>query len=402
MRYLIFLMACSLSTVVFGQNDEFALCVDNLKTQAREAGLSDDVIVNVLANVKYNPRVIELDRKQPELTQTFHNYLYGRLTRQRVEQGRRLLAQHSRFLNQLTAKYGVPPQYLIALWGLETNYGAYTGNAPVLDSLATLACDERRNDFFRAELFEALRLVQNKVIGPEQMLGSWAGAMGNMQFMPSTYRQHAVDADGDGRADLWNSLHDTFTSVARYLNDLGWERGYRWGREVKLPKNFPYQQANAATWLPLSEWRKLGVTTATGKTLPGDSLPAAILLPSGRNGPAFAVYHNFNVVTRWNNSQFYALVAGLLADGISGGGELAVAPPDYPPLSRELVISLQTRLNDLGFEAGKVDGILGPVTRAAIQAYQHANGLIADGYPDAETLSAMGVASSESVASNPH
>lgn len=399
MRYLIFLIACSLSTVAFGQNDEFTLCVGNLKTQAREAGLNDEVIDNVLANVKYNPRVIELDRKQPELTETFHNYLYGRVTRQRVEQGRRLLAQNSRFLNQLTAQYGVPPQYLIALWGLETNYGAYTGNSPVLDSLATLSCDERRSDFFTTELFEALRLVQNKVIDPKQMLGSWAGAMGNMQFMPSTYRQHAVDADGDGRADLWNSLHDTFTSMARYLDDLGWERGYRWGREVKLPKHFPYQQANAATWLPLSEWRKLGVITASGKPLPDVSLSAAILLPSGRSGPAFAVYHNFNTITRWNNSQFYALAAGLLADRISGGGELAVAPPDYPPLSRELVTRLQTRLNELGFEAGTVDGILGPVTRAAIQAYQHANGLIADGYPDTETLGAMGV-TSVSVASD--
>lgn len=392
LRYLVFLVAFSLCTSAFAEGGGFSLCVDTLKAQARDAGLSDTVIDTVLANVKYNPRVIELDRRQPELTETFHDYLTKRVTRQRVEQGRSLMAKHGAFLNELTAKYGIPSQYLIALWGLETNYGAYTGNTPVLDSLATLACDERRSEFFTIELFEALRLVQNDVIGPAQMQGSWAGAMGNMQFMPSTYRQHAIDADGDGHADMWNSMHDTFASVARFLDALGWQRGYRWGREVKLPKDFPYAQANGTNWQPLSAWRDLGVTTTAGKPLPDVSLSAAILLPSGRHGPAFAVYHNFTVITRWNQSQFYALAAGHLADRINGGGNLAVMPPDYPPLRKELVTALQNRLNELGFDAGKVDGILGPVTRTAIQAYQHASGLIADGYPDGKTLATIGIA----------
>lgn len=393
-RYPVFFLTCLflfISATALGENNEFVLCVDSLKVQARDAGLNDAVVNTLLATVKYNPRIIELDRRQPELTETFHDYLNKRVTRQRVEQGRRLLAQHRDVLDKLTAQYGVPPQYLIALWGLETNYGAYTGNSPILDSLATLACDERRSDFFKVELFEALWLVQDNVILPGQLQGSWAGAMGNMQFMPSTYRQHAIDADGDGRADLWNSLQDTFTSVARFLHALGWDRGYRWGREVKLPKDFPYLQANSENRLPLSDWRDMGVTTAGGQPLPDLPLPAAVLLPSGRNGPAFLVYDNFNVIKRWNQSQFYALAVGLLADRISGGGELVVAPPDHPPLGKELVMALQNRLNELGFDAGTVDGVLGPVTRSAVQAYQHKNGLIADGYPDRETLTAIGI-----------
>lgn len=398
-RYLTFLVACSVSTSVLGENTveggDFSLCVDSLKAKARESGLGDAVINNLLANVQFNPRIIALDRKQPELTDTFHDYLNRRVTQQRVEQGRSLMAKHSLFLDELTARYGVPPQYLIALWGLETNYGSYTGNSPVLDSLATLACDERRSDFFTTELFEALRLVQENVIAPGQLQGSWAGAMGNMQFMPSTYRQHAIDADGDGRADLWNSTRDTFTSVARFLKALDWQSGYRWGREVKLPTNFPYHRANHSTWLPLSEWRDLDVKTVTGGRLPDLALPAAILLPSGRHGPAFMIYENFNVIKRWNQSQFYALAVGHLADRIAGGGKLTVAPPDHQPPGKELIMSLQNRLNELGFDAGKVDGILGPNTYAAVQAFQYKHGLPADGYPDTETLNAIGVIAQE-------
>ena len=272
-RYLALLIAVSVYPVAFAQDGDFPACIDALKIRAREAGLNDTIINNVLAKVNFNPRVIELDRRQPELTDTFHDYLNKRVTAQRVEQGRNLMARHGAFLDKLTAKYGIPPQYLIALWGLETNYGAYTGNTSVLDSLATLACDERRSEFFTLELFEALWLVQNDVIGQAQMQGSWAGAMGNMQFMPSTYRQHAIDADGDGRADMWNSLHDTFTSVARFLDALGWERGYRWGREVKLPKNFPYARASSSNWQPLSTWRDLGVTTTAGNPCPTRHCP---------------------------------------------------------------------------------------------------------------------------------
>jgi membrane-bound lytic murein transglycosylase B len=390
-RYPVFLTAWIFASVAFGDTAEFSQCVDGLKVRAREAGLSSATVDSALANVQFIPRVLELDRRQPELTTTFQDYLSRRVNEQRIKQGREVLARHRSLLNDLMRQYGVPPQYLVAFWGMETNYGAYRGDMPVLDALATLACDERRGEFFASELFDALRLVQDKNLKPAEMPGSWAGAMGHMQFMPSTFRRYGVDADGNGRIDLWNSVPDALTSAAHFLNALGWERGYRWGREVKLPANFPYQKISNANWLTLDKWRALGIVQANGAPLPEGSMKAAILLPSGHRGPALMVYDNFKVIMRWNYSQFYALAVAYLADRIAGVGEWRITPPPQTPLNRELIMLLQSRLNESGFDAGVVDGILGSRTHAAVQAYQHGAGLPADGYPDSETLQSLDI-----------
>lgn len=370
---------------------DFATCIPQLQQRARDAGVSAATVENVLAQVQYVPRVIELDRKQPEFSETFRNYLTLRVTDQRIAQGRKLLAQHRALLQQLERDYGVPPHYLLAFWGLETNYGSFLGKMPVLDSLATLACDPRRSEYFTLELLEALRLVDSGTVTPEKFIGSWAGAVGNMQFMPTNYRRYAVDADSSGKPDLWRSIPDAMTSAANYLNQIGWQKNRRWGREVRLPKNFDYAQASLQQRKSLQEWRALGVMLADGGALPAQDLQGAILVPSGHAGPAFIVYDNFDVIMKWNRSEFYAISVGHLADRIKGEGPLQRTPPDMPRLTLEQVKALQAALNAAGYAAGAEDGVLGSGTKKSLRAYQRANGMIADGYPAPEVFKALGV-----------
>lgn len=381
----------SAATVAPLPQPDFATCIPQLQQRARDAGVSAATVENVLAQVQYVPRVIELDRKQPEFSETFRNYLTLRVTDQRIEQGRKLLAQHRALLQQLERDYGVPPHYLLAFWGLETNYGSFLGKMPVLDSLATLACDPRRSEYFTLELLEALRLVDSGTVTPEKFIGSWAGAVGNMQFMPTNYRRYAVDADSSGKPDLWRSIPDAMTSAANYLNQIGWQKNRRWGREVRLPKNFDYAQANLQQRKSLQEWRMLGVTLPDGKPLPAQDLQGAILVPSGHTGPAFIVYDNFDVIMKWNRSEFYAIAVGHLADRIKGEGPLQRTPPDLPRLTLEQVKALQSALNAAGYAAGVADGVLGSGTKKSLRAYQRANGMIADGYPAPDVFKALGV-----------
>ena len=367
-------------------NDYFGQCVMQLKQRALAESISPQVVESQLGAVSYVARVIELDRKQPEFTETFHNYLSQRVNEQRIKRGRQMLKQHYDLLLQLTREYGIPPQYLVAFWGLETNFGSYLGKMNVLDSLTTLACDPRRSEFFTVELMEALRLVEDGVADHSTMLGSWAGAMGNMQFMPSAYRRYALDADGDRKADLWNSLPDAFTSAAHFLNKLGWERNLRWGREVQLPQKFDYALAGRDVRKPLSDWRQLGVRDVAGNLVPNLELSASIIIPSGHQGPAFLVYQNFDVIMGWNRSEFYALAVGHLADRINGAGELAVTPPDDERLTVETVQWVQQALTDAGYDVGAVDGIFGTRTKRALRDLQKAQGWVADGYLSDETL----------------
>lgn len=381
----------SAATVAPLPQPDFATCIPQLQQRARDAGVSAATVENVLAQVQYVPRVIELDRKQPEFSETFRNYLTLRVTDQRIDQGRKLLAQHRALLQQLERDYGVPPHYLLAFWGLETNYGSFLGKMPVLDSLATLACDPRRSEYFTLELLEALKLVDSGTVTPEKFIGSWAGAVGNMQFMPTNYRRYAVDADSSGKPDLWRSVPDALTSAANYLNQIGWQKNRRWGREVRLPKNFDYAQASLQQRKSLQEWRALGVMLADGGALPAQDLQGAILVPSGHTGPAFIVYDNFDVIMKWNRSEFYAISVGHLADRIKGEGPLQRTPPDMPRLTLEQVKALQTALNAAGYAAGAEDGVLGSGTKKSLRAYQRANGMIADGYPAPEVFKALGV-----------
>ncbi|WP_040572186.1 lytic murein transglycosylase [Shewanella benthica] len=369
--------------------DDFATCVVNLQQKAQREGLSKETIDNALANVNYVSRVIELDKKQPEFSQTFDNYFSKRVTDWRVSQGRKMLREHKVLLAKLQETYGIPPQYLMAFWGLETNFGAYKGKMPVLDSLATLACDPRRSQYFTGELMKALKLKEKYDFDVSTMVGSWAGAMGHTQFMPSAYTHYAVDGDGDGKADLWNSTADALSSAANFLNQLGWQRNERWGREVRLPANFNYDYLGKSKAQGLTEWKQLGLTQSNGAALSTPDMTATLYLPAGHTGPAFLGYKNFDVIMRWNRSEFYAIAVGHLADRINGGVALAIAPPKQDNLSRARVKALQAKLNDKGFDVGKPDGVMGKNSKTGLRAYQQSVGLLADGFPDEATFKAI-------------
>ncbi len=367
----------------------FAACLDQLATVARGEGLPGELIDDVLAGLEFQPRVVELDRAQPEFQQTFAAYLRSRVTPIRIEQGRVLLVRHRELLDDLTREYGVPGHYLVALWGMESDFGRVTGRMPILDSLATLACDARRSGFFRDELMTALRLMERESLQPSAMLGSWAGAMGQTQFMPSAYYAHAVDGDGDGRIDLWRSPADALASGANLLASLGWNRGQRWGREVSLPTDFAFEKSGVEQPRALADWAKLGVRRADGAALPIADMSARLLLPLGHAGPAFLVYENFDVLLGWNRSSSFAIAAGHLADRISGAGAFHADMPDDGAMAIAETAMLQRRLAELGYSPGEADGILGPATRSALREFQLDRGLIADGYPDERTRSAL-------------
>jgi len=369
---------------------EFDECLGRLREVAVEQGVSAATADRVLPTVRQLRRVVEADRSQPEFVETFATYLSRRVTPQRVATGRDRLDRHRSLLARVSAEHGVPSQVLVALWGLETNFGTVLGNVPVFDSLATLACDGRRGEYFTTEFVNALHIVESG-IDERRMIGSWAGAMGQTQFMPSVYLEHAVDGDGDGVADLWGSVADAFASAASFLRSLGWDRGWRWGREVLLPEGFDYALAGRDRPRSLEEWHRLGVTTTDGRPIPALPNKGAVLVPQGRRGPAFLVYENFDALMRWNRSEHFALAVGILSDRIAGGGDLHVPPPDDPPLTREQIASVQRRLNELGFDSGEPDGVVGSATRRAVREWQSRNGLVADGYIDAELLRSLDI-----------
>lgn len=383
----------------FAKNDEvaqlvaqnkanFGQCLTDKKQDALDAGVSQSRIDSEFSKMTFIPRVIELDRSQPEFISTFPNYFSKRVNKWRIDTGRTKLAEHRDFLKQLTTKYGIPGHYLVSFWGLETNYGGYKGKMSTLDSLATLACDERRSKFFTQELFLALKLMDSQGLNREAMQGSWAGAMGHTQFMPTTYTNYAIDGDGDGTIDLWNSEQDALASAANFLWKLGWNPGLRWGREVKLPDNFDYKLANKEV-MSISEWKALNIVQGNGTVLPYSDIDARLRVPAGHEGPAFLTYANFRIIMRWNNSEFYAIAVGQLANQIAGGGGLIASLPELPSFSISKMAEVQRKLNEIGIEVGGADGIMGPATREGIRQYQAANGLVADGFPSPATIESI-------------
>ncbi|GFD94628.1 lytic transglycosylase [Alteromonas sp. KUL154] len=372
-------------------NEEFARCTDTLAEKAKQEGVGQQVIDDVFGRLVHQDRVIELDRSQPEFVQTFPGYFSKRVTEWRTEKGKEMYAKHEKLLHKLNDKYGVPPHYLLAFWGLETNFGSYKGKMPVLDSLATLACDKRRSAYFTQEFLVAVKLMEREKLQKEDMIGSWAGAMGHTQFMPSAYTHYAIDGDGDGQINLWASEEDALSSAANFLASLGWERSFRWGREVQLPENFDYQESGYKNRKPLSEWHAQGVKKADGTALGEDDTSAYVIVPAGHNGPAFVAYQNFRVIMRWNNSEFYAIAVGVLADRIAGAAGIKATLPDLPAYNRKDIIALQSKLNKLGFDVGKPDGIIGPATREGIRNYQISNNMIADGFPGLEVMAALDI-----------
>ena len=390
-RVLLLIAALALPQAAGAQtsDEDFAACLAGLSERARNEGVAPAIIDRVVPAVEYQSRVIELDRQQPEFLATFGDYLSTRVTEQRVARGRELYSEYADFLEELGERYQVPGRYLIAFWGLETNFGGYLGRMPTLDSLATLACDERRSRFFSEQFVAALKMLEKEGLEPDRLRGSWAGAMGHTQFMPTTYARYAVDGDGDGRIDLFGSPRDALASGANFLQQLGWESGTRWGREVRLPKGFDFSKVGLGHSQPLSAWVDAGITRADGSALPSLPLEASLLVPAGSVGPAFLVYSNFRVIMGWNRSEYYALSVGHLADRIAGGGRLLQPPPDQRALSRAEVIAMQDQLRERGYPVGPSDGIMGATTRLALRQFQRDVGLTPDGFPDALTLSRL-------------
>ncbi len=369
---------------------EFEPCVAELKQRSAAAGVSAATIEQGFATIRPLEDVLRLDRAQPEFTAGFAEYYASSVSADRVARAQRLLQQHQAMFTKIEAEYGVPPQYLLAFWGLETNFGGYFGNTHILSALTTLACEGRRGELFSGELINALKIIDAGEMTPERMRGSWAGAMGNVQFMPTTFLKYAVDGDGDGKRDLWGSVPDAMASAANFLRGLGWQRGVRWGREVRLPEQFDYRQSGIKVQKPLTEWAALGVVAIDGTPLTATDVQAMLIVPTGYTGPVFLAYDNFNVTMGWNRAEAYALAVGLLADRIAGGSAPTRAPVKALRLSRQQVIQIQNFLNSGGFNAGEADGLFGAGTRAAISRFQHANGLVADGFPTPAVLHLLG------------
>ncbi|MEO8024504.1 lytic murein transglycosylase [Polaromonas sp.] len=371
------------------RDQRFARWIADFSTGARTAGISEETLRLAFDDIRFIPRVTEADSAQPESTRAVWDYLDSAASAQRVTRGQDRLLQARPAVDAAAARYGVPAEILAAIWGMESNFGSNTGDIPTIDALATLGFEGRREAWARTQLLAALRILQNKDITRAQMIGSWAGAMGQTQFLPSNFLAYAVDADGDGRRDIWGSLPDVMASTANFLARSGWQAGQPWGMEVYLPSGFDYALADAATRQPASAWAALGVRSVNGAPLP--ALPdSAILLPAGARGPAFIVGPNFRTILRYNNSTSYALAVSLLSQALAGGPAVQAAwPRDLQPLSRSQLLALQTALNARGFDSGTPDGMMGSATQSGIRRYQRSVGLAADGYPTLELLQGL-------------
>ncbi|GFM67495.1 lytic murein transglycosylase [Pseudomonas cichorii] len=367
----------------------FAEWQAGFRNQALKAGIRADVFDRAFSGVTPDMSVVKADRSQPEFSRPVWEYLDGAISAARVRKGQALLSQYSTDLQNIEQRYGVDRQALVAVWGMESNFGQFQGSQSVIRSLATLAYEGRRPDFAQSQLLAALEILQQGDITPEKMLGSWAGAMGQTQFIPTTYNTHAVDFNGDGRRDIWNTPADALASTAHYLQSSGWQRGQPWGFEVVLSSDFDYALADASTRKSLTEWQKLGLKLPDGSALPlaSSQQQAALLLPAGYRGPAFLVLDNFRAILRYNNSSSYALAISLLSDRFKGAGYIVGNWPRTDlPLSRSERIELQTLLSARKYDAGAPDGIIGANTRKAIRSAQQSLGWPADGYPTHELL----------------
>ena len=356
--------------------------------EAMAQGISQAAIAAARPHLTYDQHIVNIDRGQRVFTQTFLEFSSRMAAAYRIQRGAALIKANAATFARIEQQFGVPAPVIVSFWALESDFGANMGNYHSLSAIASLAYDCRRSDKFRAQLLDALRLIERGDLMPEEMIGSWAGELGQTQMMPSEYYQYSVDYDGDGRRNLIRSVPDVLASTANYLHGLGWKRGEPWLSEVRVPENLPWDQADLSIAHPRAKWAGFGVTLADGRPLPADNLPASLLLPMGRFGPAFLAYQNFQVYLQWNNSLVYSTTAAYLATRIAG------APPLHrgnPPLALAFndVKALQSLLTRAGYDVGTVDGFLGLKTRQAVKAMQMKYGLPADSYPTAELLARM-------------
>ena len=358
-----------------------AAWVSGFRSRALAQGIAADVVDSALRGVSYLPDVVERDRNQSEFTKTIWDYLSTAVSEDRIRLGQAALRERIALLDEIEARYGVDRHIVVAIWGLESAYGAVRGDTPVVSALATLAYEGRRGAFFEAQLLAALQILQSGDVEVAQMRGSWAGAMGHTQFIPTSFLSFAVDFRGDGQRDIWSDdPTDALASTAAYLAQNGWVSGQPWGAEVRLPEGFDYRMANRAIVRPAGYWTGLGLTLADGGPLP-QAWPGAILLPAGAQGAAFLIHANFAALETYNTADAYVIGVGHLADRIRGGPAIA---GDWPLGDRALSFverqELQRLLTAAGFDTQGVDGLIGPNTVTAIRAFQIARGLTPDGY----------------------
>lgn len=369
-----------------GSEAGFQTWVQAFRPRALAAGISPQVFDSAMGSAHFMPNLIVLDRKQSEFSKPIWEYLDGAIG-SRATTGRAKAAQYSGTLSSIEARYGVPREVVLAVWGMESNFGSGRGSTPIVPALATLAYDGRRGEFFAGELVAALRIIQSGDVDSAHMVGSWAGAMGHTQFMPSSFLAHAVDFNGDGRRDIWSDdPTDALASTASYLRQNGWQPGQPWGAEVILPPGFDYNQVSKSVVKSGSQWAAMGVRSANGSAVPS----GAIIAPAGSRGPAFLITENFRAILKYNASDSYALAVSYLGDAIAGRPGIQGAwPRDDRPLSNSEKAEVQRLLIARGFDTGGVDGKLGAKTVEAVKGFQRARGLVPDGYADSRLLALL-------------
>lgn len=388
------LSACTTATAAVVHDPEhqkYSLWLDNLKTEMVEKGISQSTVDKVYYKTDYYhpaPEVVKIDRRQAEFVLTSPDYLNRIVHPLRIKKGQENYQKLYPLFSQIEKQYGVQAEYIVAFWGAETNFGTNYGNFPVIGSLTQLSYDKRRSNFFKKQLFQALKIIDNTDIEPERMVGSWAGAMGHFQFMPSTFNSYAVDHDGDHQIDIWHSFEDAAASAAAYLSAMGWNPEQPWGMEVSLPWNFDFNNSGRKHRKSVKEWKKLGVRTTNNHKLPlNDEWQASIILPEGRKGKAYLIMKNFRLIMKWNRSENYALAIGLLADYIKTGKKWK--PVENAPATRlktEDVTKIQAFINRIFGSHLSEDGMLGQKTKEEIKKIQDMAKLPADGYPDYRLL----------------
>ncbi|WP_071675842.1 lytic murein transglycosylase [Nioella nitratireducens] len=364
----------------------FSTWMTEFSRRARAAGIRQATLDRAFAGISLNQRVIERDQNQAEFSRTLWDYLDSAASDTRVANGRAALREHRATLARIERRYGVEAEIVTAIWGLESAYGTFRGEVPIIEAMATLAYEGRRQEFFEAQLIAALRIVQAGDTDPAHLRGSWAGAMGHTQFMPTSFLAHAVDFTGDGRRDIWgDDPTDALASTARYLSENGWTHGQPWALEVTLPSGFDFSQSGETVRHAAAHWNAMGVRLADGGRIP-DHGPSSILLPAGHRGVALVIYENFHVIETYNPADAYVIGVGHLADRIAGAAEFRGGwPREDRALSNDERFELQRRLTAAGFSTRRVDGIIGPLTIQAVREYQSSEGLVPDGYAS-ETL----------------
>ncbi len=387
-------LAAGLLSSAGAQEGDFARWLEGFRAEAAAAGVRAEVIDQALTGLTVNARVYELNDNQPEFSRAIWDYLDRAVSPARVQNGRAMIAQHRPLLSLIENAYGVDGEIMVAIWGLETSYGAIMGGYDAIQALATLAFEGRRTGYGRAQLIGALKIIQNGYATREELKGSWAGAMGHTQFIPTTYLTYAVDHDGDGRRDIWNDLGDVFASTANYLSASGYRQNEAWGLEVDLPEGFDYALAAVSVRKPVAEWAAMGLQETRGEALIArfdPNMRARLILPAGARGPAFLTFENFDAILKYNRSTAYALAIALLSEKIASREASLVAawPRADRPLALEERKALQQALLDRGYNPGPVDGIIGAGTKRALRAWQQDKGLPADGYASADVLEAL-------------